>query len=219
MFKRLSLFLVQYRKQIVGIFVLKYFLVESLTGFAASAILQKNAWFMFSIDLARQFGELAILALVITLLPGMMRRLRLEFWWVGILMLFRRQLGIFVYLLALSHYLLIRVIPMISFGLSPFTNLEVFELCGMSALFLMTPMFLTSNNYSVKKMGKWWKRVHSVIYLVVWLIFAHVALQSSFKWAALMGIVGIMEFISWGVFVTMSKFRSGLSLSKNNINY
>lgn len=186
---RLQRWLVEQKGLVIRGFLVLYCLVI-LAGLVEAGKITSNG---------KVFGQLALLALTITLTPGIMRRLKIEFWWVGTLMYYRRQVGILTYLLAFTHYALLRLIP-VALGRLPMAAPAAFEIFGMIALFLMTPVFLTSNNWSVRRLGKWWKRVHSVVYVVIWLVFFHTAFQLSYFWAGLSGLFGILEIVSWIVF-------------------
>jgi DMSO/TMAO reductase YedYZ heme-binding membrane subunit len=54
-------------------------------------------------------------------------------------------------------------------------------------------MFLTSNNLSVKRLGKWWKRLHRVVYIVVWLLVLHTGLQRISVWTYFIGVFAVLE--------------------------
>lgn len=159
-----------------------------LVGVYAEAIGHSTTTFFYELGL--HCGELALLLLIVTATPGMCRRFHLNFFWVNILMNFRRYLGISVFLLALSHSILVR------FVLSGFLPLAVFEMFGLSALLCLFPMFLTSNDWSTHVLGPWWKRLHSLIYVILWLIFLHVGLQALSIWSVLIGITAFLEVVS-----------------------
>jgi DMSO/TMAO reductase YedYZ heme-binding membrane subunit len=58
-------------------------------------------------------------------------------------------------------------------------------------------MFLTSNDLSKKAMGKLWKKLHRFVYLVLWLLVLHTALQRISIWTFLIAFVAILEIASW----------------------
>ena len=45
------------------------------------------------------------------------------------------------------------------------------------ALVLSFPLLITSNNYSVKKLGKMWKVLHRLVYPIMFLLVLHTAMQ------------------------------------------
>lgn len=138
------------------------------------------------------FGKAALTLLGIVVLPGILGRFDIQIPITRVITLFRRQLGILTFLLAFTHYQHVRFAPK---GLK--FDLALFEVFGILALSLMALLFLTSNNLSVAKMGKWWKRLHRLIYVILWLVVLHTALQSS-KWTALIGVFAALEIISLG---------------------
>lgn len=126
-------------------------------------------------------GKISLVLFWIILLPGIIKRFRI----VGLLlpirviiMLYRRQLGIAMYVLALTHYWWSRMLPILAFG-GNIWNFSRFELMGVGAFVLLTPVFFTSNEWSVRFFGKYWHTIHGLVYVVIWLLFLHVGMQDS----------------------------------------
>ncbi len=143
-------------------------------------------------SIGKNFGQAALILLGIVILPGILGRFKIEIKITRLITLFRRQLGITVFLLGLSHYALIRFFPMIS-GAYPISLPVGFEIFGTIALSIFFFMFLTSNNYSVKRLGKWWKRLHRFVYVAVWSLAIHTALQITSVWSIYAGIFAVLE--------------------------
>lgn len=149
-------------------------------------------------ELGKKAGTFSLIAFLTTLIPGIMKRFGLT---TGFLlpirtstMLFRKEIGITMYLLALTHLFWSRILPILSFG-GDLTSFQPFELFGMIAFMLATPMFLTSNSWTYKNYKKIWKTIHSVTYVIVWILFFHVALRElDIKGIAVIG----MAVIEWG---------------------
>jgi len=155
---------------------------------------------VFRFDIGPWLGRIALALLGIVVLPGILGRFKIEIPITRIITLFRRQLGITVFLLALTHYEFVRGIPLLS-GQIPFKlPFPLFETVSFYALMIMFFMFLTSNNPSIKKLGKWWKRLHRLIYLAVWLLVLHTGLQRISIWSVLILIVTTLELLSWIIF-------------------
>lgn len=57
-------------------------------------------------------------------------------------------------------------------------------------------MFITANEGSVINLGVWWKRLHRLVYVVLWLTAFHVALQRISIWSILIWTVTILEVSS-----------------------
>ncbi len=154
-------------------------------------------------ELGTNSGKAAILVLGITLLPGMIKRFQLK----GVLtaaqvfiMSIRRALGVLVYYLVVLHLIWVKILPAFHYDLD-LLRYSNYELMGLIALLLLTPMALTSNDFAVRKLGKHWKRIHSAVYVVIWFIFLHVLLmEGSVKMILIAGVLGTLEIASWIVF-------------------
>lgn len=146
--------------------------------------------------LGKKTGQAAIALLGFVVLPGILGRFGIEIKVTRVITLFRRQLGITVFLLALTHYSLVRLFLYLSGGLTFKLPLALFETMGSLALYILFLLFLTSNNYSVKKLGKWWKRLHRLVYLALWLLVLHTSLQRLSIWSVGILAVAILEVTS-----------------------
>ena len=157
--------------------------------------LKSNRVDQFFYTIGVYFGRTAVLLLGIVVLPGILGRLAIDIKITRIITLFRRQLGILVFVLAFCHYQLVRGISIYT-GQIPLSPRPIFEVMGTSALFLLFLLFLTSNNFSVKKLGSWWKRLHRLIYIAVWILVLHTGLQRISIWSLFIGIFAFFEIIS-----------------------
>ena len=97
--------------------------------------------------------------------------------WVGLnLLRFRRQLGLIAFAYVVLHFASWLTIDM---GLRweqiiPDLYKRWYILVGMSALVLLTPLALTSNNWSIRRLGgKTWNRLHKLAYLATGLGMIH----------------------------------------------
>lgn len=150
------------------------------------------------------FGRLALIVLLIVLTPGILGRFNIQFKVTRIITLFRRRLGILVFLLAFTHASLMylpRFVQIEPWVIPPPT----FQIMGTLAATILFFMFLTSNNFSVKKLGPWWKRLHRLVYVVLLLILLHTALQRTSIWSILAGIFFVLEASS----LAYAYFRGG----------
>lgn len=179
-------FFTKHKSVIINIFRLVYLLIIVFVFWSV-----KEKWNGVN------FGRTAIVMFVVVLLPGIARRFGVRTITTAIIMLFRRQLGITVYLLSVSHFFLGRVMRRLATGSFSLSSFSLFEIVGFSALLLLTPLFATSNDWSVSKLGKWWRRIHGMIYLVAWLIFFHVALQRFSMWSVIIGSAAVLEIASF----------------------
>ena len=83
----------------------------------------------------------------------------------------RRELGISMFYFALAHgssYIL-------KDGVSPYTR-EVGYVAGIFALSIYFILYLTSNNVSVRKLKRRWKKLHYLVYPAYILTMLHVGL-------------------------------------------
>ena len=97
--------------------------------------------------------------------------------WFGLssLLRFRRMLGLYVFFYACCHFLVWFIIDhALSFG-------EMIEdiidrpyiTFGFSALMLLIPLAITSNNAMVRKLGRRWKKLHQLVYAIIILGVLH----------------------------------------------
>lgn len=190
-------FFTQNKGKIINVFKIFYFLLVVVMVVGGSAIYYKNESHLFFYNLGLYSGRATLVVFVITLLPGIARRFNIRTSLTTILMLFRRYLGISVYLLALLHAVLVRLVSRLTGEISASVPYPLFELLGIAALNLLFVMFLTSNDLSVARLGLWWKRIHSLTYVIAWLVFGHVALQNPTSiWSILIGVTAVLEIFS-----------------------
>jgi len=131
------------------------------------------------LEIGKKAGTLAAFAFCATIIPGILRRFRVTGLLKSIQIILtpiRPHFGVLMVILALAHYLFVKILPTFRLPL-PFT-LATFEIFGVLAFFLAFPLALTSNIQSKKLLGKNWQRLHLLVYIILWLIFIHVALLS-----------------------------------------
>jgi methionine sulfoxide reductase heme-binding subunit len=97
--------------------------------------------------------------------------------WVGLnLLRFRRQLGLVAFAYVVLHFTAWLTIDMgLRWGqIIPDLYKRWYILIGMSALLLLTPLAVTSNNWSIRKLGAQnWNRLHKLAYWAVGLGMVH----------------------------------------------
>ena len=118
-----------------------------------------------------QTGDWALRLLLLTLLITPLKQ------WTGrsAVIRFRRMAGLFVYFYASCHFL---IWFLADHGLDPASMIEdVIErpyiTIGFSAFVLLTPLALTSNQWSVRRLGRKWKSLHRLVYLIIILVIVH----------------------------------------------
>ena len=111
--------------------------------------------------LEKAYGILALQILVAVLAVSPLRR------WPGLnLLKFRRAMGVTCFFVAVAHF---AVFTLLDLGSLSRLGEEILErpyiTVGFIALVLLLPAAVTSNNYSVRKLGpKTWKRIHQLTF-------------------------------------------------------
>lgn len=208
---------VKQKKTIIWIFFGQYVYIIGLLGYSAYLTIQQTDRAVVY-DWGKTSGIIALVFFCLSILPGIVRRFGLSSQITQVLMLFRRHLGISAFVYGFFHYMTLRLLPIILAGVPLNLNPPIFEIFGFFSLYPMTLLFFTSNDLSVKKMGVWWKRVHSLSYVLVWTIFFHVGLQGGETWMYLIGVFAVLESGSLVYFffkpIVLQMFGQSLSEAK-----
>ncbi len=86
----------------------------------------------------------------------------------------KRPLGLYTFLYALMHYFVFSSAFGFAVGATATATVSSFMLAfGFVATALMAPLALTSNRFSMKKLGRNWKRLHYLTYAVAVFIILH----------------------------------------------
>jgi len=192
--------------EIVADFKFLYGIILGILLIGGYLIFTHNPIYPTFMELGTKLGRLALVLLGVIVLPGILGRFSIDIPISRTITLFRRQLGITSFLLVFTHYNLVRNLPRLA-GILPFKlPFPLFETVGFTAMMFLFFLFLTSNDWSQKKLGKWWKRLHMLVYVILWLIVAHTALQRISIWTYLIGIFAVLEVSSllWAKFSTKS---------------
>jgi sulfoxide reductase heme-binding subunit YedZ len=162
------------RKQALG------FLALALIIYITTVIL---ALFFKPVPLANFIGCLSLVTYTATLMPSMVKKL-FPIYRVNklivLLLRYRRYIGVIAFFLALNHGFLMVIQKQINL-LNPYIYLEYFQ--GMSMLFIFTLLAITSNDWSVKKLKRNWKRLHSLTYVAIFLMPWHILDKMSGHWS------------------------------------
>ena len=155
------------------------------------------------VEYGKNMGTLSLILFIITLIPSMIRRFGLakEFsLLIKLTLPVRRQFGILMFMTAFTHYLAMKVIPTLQFKLPPY--LPIYQAFGLAAIILSLALFITSNNWSTRKLKSNWKKLHRLTYVIGWLIFGHVLLgglksegEISLQ-AIIIGVIMVLEIAS-----------------------
>ena len=155
------------------------------------------------LDMGRKLGTAAFIFYVLTLLPSMIRRLKYPqlFPIMSMLLPFRRQFGVLMFLVAFAHQGFTTMLPylvQIDFDYSKFQPLLLaHHITGFIAWWLLFPLWLTSNDLAIKYTGKWWKRIHKVTYVAIFAIMAHLVLVEHWLYAVV--LISILVANGWGL--------------------
>lgn len=182
---------IRYKKTIIFLFYLYYLLIFAFGIYSAFIINKQTTSEIY--DMGKSAGNFAVVFFCLSLMPGIARRFKIRMTVIQIIMLFRRQIGIVAFLFGFLHYGILRLFPILFAG-APFdTSPPIFEIFGTLTLYPMALLFLTSNDISVRKMGKSWKILHDMSYIIVWTLFLHVALYNRGAWMLLIGFFAVAE--------------------------
>ena len=140
---------------------------------------------------------MAITLYCVTLIPGMMKRFGYQHKAISIIRIFRRYIGISVFLFAFTHASFVRLILFLPQVISLHT--PAFQTFGLISLILLFFMFLTSNEFSVNKLGVWWYRLHWVTHIIMITVLLHVLLQRVSFWSVMIGIIVVLQLLSFAV--------------------
>ena len=194
-------------KAYIWIVLRKHFIIYGFQIFQAAVVLSIFTAFYLAFSgnavyqvLAKQsvlFGKTALTLYILTLVPGITGRLGIRHKLLSLLMIFRRHIGILMYLFALLHFSFLFLIPQLIIGNKLFDSLLLFEFMGLSAIMLLLFLFLTSNDFSQFRLKDWWYLLHKLTYIAMFFIFLHVALQRISIWTILMGVIIFLQISSF----------------------
>jgi DMSO/TMAO reductase YedYZ heme-binding membrane subunit len=188
--------LVTNQKIIYKLFFVAYILVGSLIPLGYYLFSSNLDLFLLIAGVAGKFGTIALILFLGTLIPGILQRFKI-FPLVGAsIVLFRRQMGILMFLIGILHSSYISTIPAVMTGNVGLEYLPKNGLMGIITLLFLLPVWLTSNDFSQRKFGKYWKTLQRLTYFALIAIFLHVALVE-LSAAILTITVLLFELTSW----------------------
>ncbi len=142
-------------------------------------------------------GIISQYTFLISLLPGI--HLRFDMTYGKRLYIFirkyRRTIGITAYTAGVLHFYWSFILP----NRGQFFPDLLSDWMGFVALLLLTPLFLTSNDLSLNKLGKLWKKLHLVVHLVIYLLLMHVVIKGRLTTSLVTGFVMVADVFSWVV--------------------
>ncbi|EDX84263.1 Ferric reductase like transmembrane component superfamily [Synechococcus sp. PCC 7335] len=133
-------------------------------------------------------GFIATLTYVATLLPSNLKVAFPAFRYTAfsrILQKNRREIGIWTFVLSVLHacFVLYHHDPDIS-------KVEFYRksISGLSLMFIFALLAVTSNNWSIRKLRKNWKRLHSLTYVALFMLPWHIIHKMGYQWSAVTSI-------------------------------
>lgn len=157
-----------------------------------------SVYYMFDERSVKESGEKSLLILWIILwIPIIARVIGLKI--ATHLLPLRKELGILMWVLALVHssrFLISNPDYIWTLDFWYFDWQINYLAFWFFAALLTFPLLLTSNLYSIKRMGKWWKRLHRCVYIIAILTIIHVVLL---KWSIHFEFGPIVIFIFYSI--------------------
>ncbi|MGK7919186.1 MAG: ferric reductase-like transmembrane domain-containing protein [Trichodesmium sp.] len=170
--------------------------------------------------LPNSLGFLALISYIITLLPTMLRVVFPRTKKTKIPKLlgdYRRQIGVISFLFALAHGLLL--VSKRNFDFFDFKTYWIY-VQGVATFIIFTLLTITSNDWSIKKLKKNWKKLHQLTYLAMFLLVWHVIEKMWGHWTYVspLGIVGITSITVLFIVRKMRERQNKLAKAKGR-NY
>ncbi len=143
--------------------------------------------------LEHEYGELALQVLIAGLCVTPLRR------YLGVnLLKFRRAIGVMAFVYVTAHLLVWLVLDVQFLGQIWADILKrPYITVGMAAFVLMVPLALTSNNWSVRRLGPRWRQLHKLTYAVALLGGLHfVMLSKGFQLEPLLYLGAVLGLLA-----------------------
>lgn len=155
-----------------------------------------------------QTGDWTLRLLILTLCITPLRN------WTGIprFTRFRRMAGLFVYFYACCHFM-IWFLADHSLDISSMIEDVIkrpYITVGFSAFLLLTPLAITSNKWSMKKLARKWKKLHQLVYVIITLGVIHYLWLVKADYLEPMIYAAIVLFL---LFIRLERFKWGRSYS------
>jgi methionine sulfoxide reductase heme-binding subunit len=130
----------------------------------------------FSVSVDDTLGTGAELCLFLCLLITPLVTLTGQRWFVGL----RRWYGIMMACCGIGDALAAGLTDTFAGGFLGRLAGHVFELMGFMMVMLVIPLLITGNPWAQRKLGKYWKKLHALIYVIWGLLFFHLSLLEGF---------------------------------------
>jgi len=130
----------------------------------------------FAVSVDDTLGTGAEICLFLCLLVSPMVTLTGQRWFFGL----RRWYGIMMAFCGIGDMLAAGLTDGFAGGFFGRVAGHVFELMGFIMVMLLIPLLLTANPWAQRKLGRYWKTLHKLIYVVWALLFFHLSLLEGF---------------------------------------
>ena len=154
-------------------------------------------------ELEEELGEFALKLLILGLAVSPL----LHFTRIN-LVRFRRAIGVMAFAYVMAHFLVWFLLDLQSLS-HIWTEIakRPYVTVGMAGFIAMIPLALTSNDLSVRRLGRFWRVLHRLTYLVAILAGLHfIMLSKGFDVEALAHMVVILAFLA----LRIGKWRRGM---------
>ena len=154
-------------------------------------------------ELEEELGEFALKLLILGLAVSPL----LHFTRINVVR-FRRAIGVMAFAYVMAHFLVWFLLDLQSLS-HIWTEIakRPYVTVGMAGFIAMIPLALTSNDLSVRRLGRFWRVLHRLTYLVAILAGLHfIMLSKGFDVEALTHMVVILAFLA----LRIGKWRRGL---------
>ncbi|NEO56106.1 MAG: iron reductase [Okeania sp. SIO3B5] len=142
---------------------------------------------------ANYLGLFGLIFYILTLLPTILRIVfpatkKTEL--PKFLLKYRREIGVIAFLFALGHGVLL--LSKRNFDIFDSQTYSIYA-TGVVTLIIFTLLAITSNNWSIKKMKKNWKKLHQLTYFAMFILVWHVIYTMWGHWSHItpLGVIGI----------------------------
>lgn len=205
---KINNFFVLQRIKIIGVFKIIYLFLILFILFIFITFRGNENLSMLVYDMGKKGGDFSLIIYLLALFPGIGERLGIKNKILSILRIYRRHLGILMFILVLVHISFTKL-----FFLQSKNDLlpqGAFETMGIFTTLILCVLFVTSNNNSLRTFKIWWYRIQRLTYISMFFIFFHVALVRFSIWSLLMVTVIILQLVSfYVVFKKTNSFTGG----------
>ena len=160
-------------------------------------------------EIGEKFGILAFGFYGLSLLPGILRRLRLLPLFSSGLLLFRRHFGILMFVFTIIHAQFLFAIPQLGVLGEKLSWLIIPREAkpGVIAFLILIPLWLTSNDFSLNLLKNFWRRLQRLTYLAMFFIVLHLSLLEEKNLFFIGLLMVFIEIYSWIYFWRNKKKR------------